>query len=416
MHRKSKLLLTTLALSSFQAVAQIDISLINQGSLTEPISIVNCTLENGSATECYELKFFANDVNDDGPFCPQTINDIGGLGIYEPGNAGTNVGLAAIDANLLNIIEADGFDIVQANGTVNLNVPGSGTPPSPGTSYCLQAEPDNDLELVYLIPINPENLATPNTIQPVEQLGLSLHGIPFKGNPPGVIGGGPGGPGGGPGGGSDVTMPALDACGGHHDPGGYYHWHMIANSTNEVLSDLQITAVTCTGFPQDASALMGFAMDGYPIYGQFESGSSLPVGLDECNGHFSVTNEYPSGVYHYHAVQGTAPNIPPCLKGASANNNFTYSFHPNTVSIEEQSTENPTNIFPNPAMGRIVIIHTSATELMVFDNSGRQVVDAEIRKVANGFEIDTETMAAGVYHLMIEVDGGIFSKKLIVNH
>lgn len=411
MLKKEILTLLLMALMSFQLFSQIDTSLINQGSLTESITTVPCTLENGTSTTCYQLKFFANDVDDSGPFCPQTINDIGGMAIYEPGTSGTNVGLAALDSVLLNIIEADGFDIVQANGNVNINAPGAGGGPPPmGTSYCLEAGKDDDLELVYLIPVTPENLSSPNVIQPVEQLGLSLNGIPFKGNPPGVIGGGPGG------GGSDVLMPALDACGGHHDPGGYYHWHMIANSTNEVLSDLSITAVSCTQFPQNASSIMGFAMDGYPIYGQFESGTTLPSGLDQCNGHFSATNEYPQGVYHYHAVQGVAPNIPPCLKGASANNNFTYSFHVNTLGVNDINNEHQTLVFPNPTFGSIVTIETTAKEINLFDNLGRSVSQDKINKTSNGFEIITSSLNEGIYYIVITINESKFTSKLIVKH
>lgn len=397
-----------------QVYAQMDINLINAGSLTEPITIVPCTLENGSTTTCYQLKFLANDVDDSGPFCPETINDVGGMAIYEPGSAGTNVGLAALDSILLNIIEADGFDIVQANGNININNPGAGIPPSPGTSYCLQADKDDDLELVYLIPVSPENLSSPNIIQPVEQLGVSLNGIPFKGNPPAVIGGGPGG--GGPGGGMDVAMPALDACGGHHDPGGYYHWHMIANSTNEVLSDLGITAVSCTQFPQDASSLMGFAMDGYPIYGQFDTGTTLPADLDQCSGHFSATNEYPQGVYHYHAVQGVAPNIPPCLTGASANNGFTYSFYDNTVDVGEVKTQQNTFVFPNPTAGNVVVVRTTADDIKLYDNIGRIIQDNIIQKSVSGFEINTASLRTGIYHIVIINGASRFSSKLIVTH
>jgi hypothetical protein len=377
------------------AFGQVDVSLINNAALTEPVQIVDCTLENGSSTQCYQLKFYANAVNDDGPFCPPTIDDVGGLGIYEPGAAGTNVGLAAIDAALLNIIEADGFDIVQNDGTVNINVPGQGGPPAPGISACLQALPDDDLELIYLIPVEPQELASPNTITTVEQLGVSLDGIPFKGNPPPVIGGGPGG------GGSDVLMPALDPCGGHHDPGGYYHWHMIANSTNDVLTDLGIDAVSCTGFPQNNTAIMGFAMDGHPIYGQFEADGSAPTNLDNCNGHLTPTPEYPDGVYHYHAVEATAPNIPPCLIGSSALNGFSYGFHPNTMAVGSMP-ELPAHLFPNPSRGQIITISTPADALEVFDAMGRRVTDrVEVRRAGAGFDLATSGLTPGVYHILL---------------
>lgn len=402
--------LLSLCLLVSLASAQLNTSLFNAAALTEPISIVNCNLENGSSTQCYQLKFLANVVDDDGPFCPATINDVGGMAIYEPGTAGTNVGLSAIDATLLNIIEGDGFDIVQPNGNVNINVPGpGGSMPIPGTSYCLQANKDDDLELVYLIPVTPENLATPNTIETVEQLGVSLDGIPFKGNPPAVIGGGPGG------GGNDVLMPALDRCGGHHDPGGYYHWHLIANSTNELLSDLNITSISCTGFPQNPSAIMGYAMDGYPIYGQFESGTTLPTGLDQCNGHTAATNEYPNGIYHYHAQQGVAPNIPPCLTGASANNNFSYNFYNNTAIDPSTGAADPSTVFPNPTQGDRVEIHTPADELHLIDPLGRRVMHRGIiHKTPEGFTIHTLHLPAGMYHVVLIKGAFRTTEKLII--
>lgn len=393
------------------ANAQLNTSLFNQNAMTEPVTTVNCTLSNGSSTQCYQLKFYANVVNDDGPFCPQTINDIGGLAIYEPGAAGTNVGLAALNADLLNIIEADGFDIVQSNGDVNINIPGAGGgPPAQGTSYCLQANSDDNLELTYLIPVNPENLTTPNNIEPVEQLGVSLDGIPFKGNPPAVIGGGPGG------GGTDVLMPALDRCGGHHDPGGYYHWHMIANSTNDVLNDLNISAVSCTAFPQTNSSIMGYAMDGYPIYGQFEEGQILPSGLDACNGHFSVTSDYPNGIYHYHAVQGVAPNIPPCLIGASATGSFTYNFHENDLYADEIiniSLEG--NLYPNPTNNETVTIESSAEKLEIYDQNGRQIDGFEIvQKIEGGFSVEPSALNTGSYQIVLLKGNARITKTLVV--
>lgn len=410
MKKQLSLLLIVGVLSSQSEVifGQINTDLINSLTLTESIAIVPCTLENGTSTDCYQLKFYANYVNDDGPFCPETINDIGGLAIYEPGMAGTNVGLAALDAQLLNLIEADGFDIVQPNGDVNINIPGAGGgPPEPGTSYCLQANKDDDLELVYLIPISPMNLTNPNVIQPVEQLGFSLNGIPFKGPPPGVIGGPMGQ-------GTDVLMPALDACGGHHDPGGYYHWHLIANSTNELLNDLDITAVSCAGYAQNPSSMMGYAMDGYPIYGQFESGTTLPSGLDQCNGHFSSTTEYPQGVYHYHALQGSAPNIPPCLTGASANNNFTYSFHVNPLEVSDIGNQGNSSLAPNPSAGRLVIVRTTAQQIELFDNLGKKINEKIIYKTDTGFEINTIALAEGIYHVVIIDGASRYSSKLVI--
>lgn len=43
------------------------------------------------------------------------------------------------------------------------------------------------------------------------------------------------------------------------------------------------------------------ALDGYPIYGDRSMTGALvkPSQLDACNGIFSATPEFPSGIYHY---------------------------------------------------------------------------------------------------------------------
>lgn len=399
MHKSTILLSLTGLLGAFGTSAQIDVAQFNGITFTESVSTVNCTLANGSSTTCYQLKFFANAVDDSGPFCPSTINDVGGLGFYEPGASGTNVGLAALDANLFNTIEADGFDIVDNGGNININDPGSGTPPTPGTSYCLQASADDDLELVFLIPVTPEQLTTPNVIESVELLGVSLNGIPINGEPPNVLSG--------PGGqqSTDVKMPALDRCGGHHDPAGYYHWHAISNSANALLTDLGVSSVSCSTFPQDNSGLMGFTMDGYPLYGQFDDGDVTPTGLDQCNGHFGTTPEFPNGTYHYHAVEADFPNIPPCLVGASANNNFSYSFNPNTMDVTEVQNEGLLDVYPNPSSGAAVQINTTGENLRVYDAEGKMVdLTGIVDRTSQGYVIEASLLTPGVYFATIQVN------------
>jgi len=96
-----------------------------------------------------------------------------------------------------------------------------------------------------------------------------------------------------------------------------------------------------------ASAIIGFAFDGYPIYGAYgtvdgevtlmRSNYVLKDGetgyngiddyvysadnggqLDACNGVFSATSEFPDGIYHYHSTMPIEGNNP------SANNAFPY--------------------------------------------------------------------------------------------
>jgi hypothetical protein len=114
-------------------------------------------------------------------------------------------------------------------------------------------------------------------------------------------------------------MPALDQCGGHIDPGGWYHWHATATDINSVYASKKVGAACA--LQQSASAQFAYAFDGYAMYGTAESDGNAPTGLDECNGNTGRTERSPNGEYHYHA-SSSFPNLPACLKGVQANDNF----------------------------------------------------------------------------------------------
>lgn len=277
------------------------------------ISEVSCTLENGDQAECYQLVFGSADVNfgEEGPYCPATLNDIGGLGVYD---GATNPGFQVMKAELFNNMEADGYDIVDDNGNIRIQTalgggPGGGGGNKAGESYCLAIEEQDDLTLTFLLPKEPVLLSQPNEIEEVEFIGISFQGAPINGQPPSVVERG-------------GNIPSLHPCGGHPDPSGYFHWHFVAESMNTVLSAYGITDVSCDVVTQNTSALVGYAKDGYPIYAAHDANGQAPTDLDECNGHTADTSEYPDGVYHYHASETEAPSVPPCVKGAAADNPF----------------------------------------------------------------------------------------------
>lgn len=303
-------------------------SLVNASYLNASATVVDCTLENGTSTQCYQFKFRSNPLGHGGPYCPKTVNDVGGLGIYD---GKTNSGLQALKAMLWNAMKADGFDVTDENGNIKIVDPGAGGaggpgggppgggPPDGGSgpgAACLEATPNDQLTLTFTIPANPVLLDSPNSIGTVELLGMSTNGIPINGHPPTVAGTEQNGPGGG------GSLPALDPCGGHMDPAGYYHWHFGAAEINQVLQAKGITDVTCTHVTQSSTAMIGYAKDGHPIYASQDQDGTTPTDLDTCQGHTAATKEFPDGVYHYHVSTTNAPNLPPCLKGAAAQNPF----------------------------------------------------------------------------------------------
>lgn len=140
---------------------------------------------------------------------------------------------------------------------------------------------------------------------------------------------------------STVARPhlGLDQNNAHSQPGGEYHYH----GPPVGLFD-QIVAV-------DRVTLVGYAADGFPIYGPYGSfggairsvrssyrlrdaarADAIPGGrcdgtfvqdfefveglgdLDECNGRIGPTPEYPDGIYHY-VLTSDFPFIPRSWRG-----------------------------------------------------------------------------------------------------
>ena len=94
-----------------------------------------------------------------------------------------------------------------------------------------------------------------------------------------------------------ITASFVDKCAGHPIPmQGAYHYHGLSSC---------VTAkVDAAG---KASHVIGFALDGFPIYGDRDiKGKQLTAkNLDQCNGIYSATPEFPKGIYHY-VLLGTA--------------------------------------------------------------------------------------------------------------
>lgn len=93
--------------------------------------------------------------------------------------------------------------------------------------------------------------------------------------------------------GKSQTAYFIDQCNSHPTPlSNGYQWHYHA-----VPSCLVATVDGASG----PSHILGFALDGYPIYGGRDiNGNVISVSqLDACDGITSPTPEFPSGAYHY---------------------------------------------------------------------------------------------------------------------
>jgi len=92
----------------------------------------------------------------------------------------------------------------------------------------------------------------------------------------------------------------LDSCCGHPQQHGVYHYHKYPSCVK-------------SPFPDEGkrhSPILGFAWDGYPVYGPYESDGVMAMelqgdqALDVCNGHSD-----PERGYHYHVTPGRFPYL-----------------------------------------------------------------------------------------------------------
>ncbi len=134
----------------------------------------------------------------------------------------------------------------------------------------------------FKIPVNPK-VNSNHAATPLGPIGISLNGVPFFNQYAG-----PNQP-------LTGEVVSFDKYYGHPAPGGVYHYHV---------EPLYLTTVKAT-----KSSLLGFLLDGFPVYGPEENGSAVTNAmLDAYHGHTGVTSDYPNGIYHYH-INSTDPYI-----------------------------------------------------------------------------------------------------------
>jgi hypothetical protein len=128
-------------------------------------------------------------------------------------------------------------------------------------------------QLTFRIPVNPKAAST-HASTPLGPIGIAVNGVPifnqYNGqNRP-----------------LTVEINSFDQYNGHPQMTGQYHYHV---------EPLGITQ------KNGSSSLIGFLLDGFPVYGPIENGKRITnADLDELHGHTGATVDYPNGIYHYH--------------------------------------------------------------------------------------------------------------------
>jgi len=368
----------------------------------------------------------------------------------------------------------------------------------------------SDQNAIYKMPLNPvENPGNHQATTP-GNIGVFINGVSLFDYRDGVawnpnsnsLCGGPGNPPcpGGMGAQQDWNRDAIPAemggfdCSKAHPAMGNYHHHQNPSAFK---LDLNVVSDICSMYDADGlyaidpnahSPLIGFAYDGFPIYGaygfknvdgtggitrikssyQLKNITTRPNGpdidqvviaggpnggeqilflgyfredyeyvanadddyLDEHNGRFCVTPEFPNGTYAYFATVDENWNsvypyvVGPTFFGVRENRRVNAVNEPTTIytgisalSDFEFQQLNIT-VFPNPSADLIAIqLNDLASEdfqVELLDLSGQSVKSTQINKGSTITYFDTETIYSGTYLVKISNGKNSTTKKVVI--
>lgn len=115
------------------------------------------------------------------------------------------------------------------------------------------------------------------------------------------------------------SADANDQCAGHADASGVYHYRTTPGDDAQThFKSRNHDFNTCSSLnafmeaedTSQHSPLIGFALDGIPLYGPRDVDGQIPSDLDTCNGH--TDSEHP--FYHYHTTSNY-PYTVGCFRG-----------------------------------------------------------------------------------------------------
>jgi hypothetical protein len=286
--------------SSAPSYSKMDPALFSKDALVKATTVVDCTLTNGEASKCLQVTVkYKPDNLQVGPFCPTSVDEVGGIWNWD----GENAKLYRIDGTFLRMLDKQGYHFYGTDGKVHITSDMVSKPKFNNT--CMSMAAQKAVEMTILLPVTPKMADKQTDLGTVAKVGLALDGVPIFADAPSVL--------------KTGHLPALDTCGGHIDPGGWYHWHATSTDINALYEQKKVDA-KCA-LQQSPSAQFAYAFDGYAMYGTVDMDGKVPTDLDTCYGHVGPTKTNPQGEYHYHAT-ANFPNLPACLKGLQANNNF----------------------------------------------------------------------------------------------
>ena len=388
---------------------------------------------------------------------------------------------------------------VQYN-TTDVYVSTKGIPAYP-TGPFLDGNPSlaSDQNAIFKFPLDPvENTGT-KTATTGGNIGVFINGVALFDYRDGVawnnatsaLCGGPGNPPcpGGPMATQDWNRDAIPAekggfdCSKGHPAMGNYHHHQNPSAFK---LDKVVISTICNLYDADGlytidssshSPLIGFAYDGFPIYGAYgftdtngtgaivriKSGYQLNTAttrtngpavnttyfngyfredyqfiahptdltyLDEHNGRWCKTPEYPNGTYAYFATVDANHNsfypyvVGPTFYGVYANAKVTSvpsgtTPYTSTVGINKNEFEKlKVTVFPNPASDLIAIQFNDLVkydfDIALYNINGKRIKQSKINKGQTIAYFDIETVYAGIYLVKISNENNVKTFKVVI--
>ena len=279
--------------------SSVDISLFSEPGLVKNITEEPCTLSGGTETTCYRITTVTAEPSDHqaGPWCPSNLTDTaeaGGIWL-EDGK------VYDVDGNFIENLDEfyndDEWKLYQDDGTVKVTRTAeecaAAARPNVAeeyNNYCVQCLPEYVDESAaiqtFVIPVTPVSQTTPNEINPIAAVGVALNGITF--DPPApteaIL--------------KAHTLAPFDDCGGHVNLNGGYHYHAHTGCSTEVEQS------------DNYAPMIGYALDGFPMYANLDKEGKEAENLDQCRGVYDEVRGY-----HYRVADAGSNSFIDCFQG-----------------------------------------------------------------------------------------------------
>lgn len=284
----------------------VDASFFTAANSEITITTIPCTLSDGTETNCYQIVTASTPGTDHqmGPWCPTNISDDASAGgIWLDGGEVYDVDGAFVE-NMANFYSDTTWQMYDSNGDIFITETEddciNAANPNVGDEYknfCVECLPSyiNSLNQTWLIPITPVKQATPADFAAMGPgggngpalRGIALNGVEYSAAAPvnNILGA--------------YTLAPFDDAGGHINVNQGYHYHAATGMSYSIEQS------------DDHAPLIGYAADGYGIYGRLDANGEEPTDLDSCRGHYDDIRGY-----HYHVDYAGNNNFINCLHGA----------------------------------------------------------------------------------------------------